>query len=81
MFERLREYEWGYDFDKTPRADPEPVVSGWVGVQGFVAGLIFNVFGLAGVALLSSPDKRGKRTSWAIVGGLLALMAALGASV
>ena len=74
MFESL--YIFAAKFD---REAPAPVseVSGWLGVQGFLAGLVFNIFGLAAVALLSSDEKRAGRIGWAIGGTLAAFGLAL----
>lgn len=52
-------------------------VSGWVEVQGFVAGLVFNIVGVAAVVFLSSDEKRTRRTGWAIGGTLAAITLAL----
>jgi hypothetical protein len=42
-------------------------------VQGFLAGLAFNILGLAAVAFFSSDEKRIRRIGWAVVGALTAL--------
>jgi hypothetical protein len=47
-------------------------VSPWVGVQGFLAGLAFNILGLIAVAVFSSDENRPRRTGWAIGGVLTA---------
>ena len=47
-----------------------PDVSGWVDVQGFLAGLVFSVLGIAAMTFLSSHENRGRRTMWAIAGVL-----------
>jgi hypothetical protein len=76
MFEPL--YIFAYRFTREPPARQRSTaemsdVSGWVGIQGFLAGLVFSVVGLAAVAFLSSDEKRGRRIAWAIAGGLTGL--------
>jgi uncharacterized membrane protein len=47
--------------------------SRWVGVQGFVAGLILSILGVVAVAFLSSDENRAARSGWAIGGALTTL--------
>ena len=75
MFEPIYIFAYRYIREPpTPRRSTAEMsdISGWVGVQGFLAGLLFSVFGLAAVAFLSSDEKRGRRTGWALAGAVTA---------
>jgi predicted lipid-binding transport protein (Tim44 family) len=44
---------------------------------GLVLGLVFGIFAIAGVALLSAPEKRGDRVTGAVAGWILGIMATI----
>lgn len=76
MFESMYTFADRYHRRAPPPERPSaeaPKVSGWVGVQGFLAGAVLSILGLAVVALLSSDEKRAARVGWAIGGALTAL--------
>jgi hypothetical protein len=47
--------------------------STWIGVQGFLAGLVLSIVGIIAVAVLSSDENRVARIGWAIGGALTTL--------
>ncbi len=59
----------------SPERPPTQVsqISAWVGVQGFLAGLILSLVGVVAVAFLSSDENRAARSGWAIGGALTTL--------
>jgi hypothetical protein len=76
MFEPM--YLLAERFNREARSPEKPPThvsqtSAWVGVQGFLTGLIFSILGVVAVAFLSSDENRAARSGWAIGGALTTL--------
>lgn len=80
MFESIYVLAHRFDREASPTGQLHTETSsapGWTDLQGLLAGFLFSAIGLAAVVLLSSGEKKVRRTVSAIAGALASLGLAL----
>lgn len=72
LIDPLTQYEL---IRRYPVTQTNNTVPSWVGLQGFLLGFFLAAIGVVVAVIFSSPEKRKRRTGWAI-GGLLTMLTA-----